>query len=498
MDLPTPTLGVLLDRQAEAHGDRTFLFWKDDRVSFRDVRDRADRVAGALRQRGLERGDRLALWLPNRPEFLWAWFGAAKAGVAVVPVNPALTVEEAAYVIGDAGARLLIAPGDRAPDAAAVQVACPALADVVDADAGFGALLDSPPGSDPDVGPDDLAAIVYTSGTTGRPKGAMLTHRNYLFDAEGFARAAKITAEDRFLCVLPLFHVNAQVASTLGPMLRGGALVLMPGFSPSTFLPALERYRATSFSGVPTVYSILNQLPDAERYDLSALRVCICGAAPMPVATFETFERTYNAFILEGYGLSEGTCVSTLNPLDGRPRKVGTIGVALPGQRVRVVDERGEGVAPGTVGEIVTRGDHVMRGYWNDPEATAEAVRDGWLWTGDLGRMDADGYFTIVGRRKEMIIRGGENVYPKEIEEVLHRHPAVAEAAVVGLPDRQWGETVAAFVVLRDGAGPDAGALVDFARQRLAAFKVPSEVRFVEALPKTATGKVRKRALVDP
>ncbi len=213
-------------------------------------------------------------------------------------------------------------------------------------------------------------------------------------------------------------------------MHQGGALILLEGFSPREFLPALARYRATSFSAVPTIYAILNNLPDAEQYDLSSLRVCICGAAPMPVEVFARFEQTYRAFILEGYGLSEGTCVSTLNPLDDRPRKIGSIGVALPGQEVRIVDDHGIPTPVGTVGEIVIRGPNVMQGYYKNPEATAATIRDGWLYTGDLGFCDAEGYFYIVGRKKEMIIRGGENIYPREIEEMLYRHPAVVEAAV--------------------------------------------------------------------
>jgi long-chain acyl-CoA synthetase len=250
------------------------------------------------------------------------------------------------------------------------------------------------------------------------------------------------------------------------------------------------------FSAVPTIYAILNGLPDAEQYDLSNLRACICGAAPMPVEVLTAFERTYKAFVLEGYGLSEGTCASSLNPLDGRPRKIGSVGVPLPGQELRIVADGGHALPPGQVGEITLRGPNVMQGYYRNPAATAATVRDGWLHTGDLGSFDAEGYLFIVGRKKEMIIRGGENIYPKEVEEVLYRHAAIQEAAVVGLPDPVWGEEVAAFLVLRPGHALEAEDVIAYCKQHLADYKCPKVVRFVDEFPKTATGKIQKAKLV--
>jgi long-chain acyl-CoA synthetase len=308
----------------------------------------------------------------------------------------------------------------------------------------------------------------------------MLTHSNYLWDAGAIVRAARMTADDRFLCILPLFHVNAQVVTTLAPMVAGGSMVLMRKFSPIEMLETLARTGATAFSGVPTVYGILNSTPGAEKFDLSRLRFCICGAAPMPREIFEAFERKFRARIMEGYGLSEGTCASSVNPIDRR--KVGTIGLPLEGQEMKLVD-----------GEIVVRGPNVMKGYYRNPEATAESIRNGWLHTGDLGSVDADGYFTILGRKKEMINRGGEKVFPKEVEDVLHSHPAVAEAAVVGVPDPKYGEEVAAFVVRR-GDLTEADLRV-WCRERLADFKLPKRIEFRDALPHTATGKVQKHLL---
>jgi len=340
--------------------------------------------------------------------------------------------------------------------------------------------FEDPPVTLPEVESEALAAIVYTSGTTGKPKGAMLTHANYLWDAEAIARAVKMASADRFLCILPLFHVNAQVVTTLVPMIAGGSMVLMRKFSPLEMLETLAKTGATAFSGVPTVYAILNGTPGADQYDLSRLRFCICGAAPMPIEVFEGFERKFHAVILEGYGLTEGTCASSVNPLDRR--KVGSIGVPLEGQEMKLINE-----------EIVIRGPNLMTAYYKDPHATAEAIKDGWLYTGDLGRVDKQGYFFIIGRKKEMIVRGGQKIYPKEVEEVLYQHSAVAEAAVVGISDLTWGEQVTAYVVRRGSVSE--AELMAFCCERLADFKCPKTVVFQKVLQKTATGKIQKHLL---
>lgn len=503
------SLSALLERQAAARGEQIYLYWRDEEVSYAEFARRVRQAAHGISRLGVGRGDKVALLLGNCPEFLTTFFACAALGAVAVPINPRLKAEEVQYILQNSDSVLLVIADALLPVIAPALDGCPLLRHIVIVGvvpepsislplhpfASLYAAADHPISAT--VGPDDIASIIYTSGTTGRPKGVLLSHGNYLFDVWSYATACQISAADRLLCMLPLFHVNAQVASVLSALHQGGALILLEGFSPREFLPALARYRATSFSAVPTIYAILNNLPDAGQYDLSSLRVCICGAAPMPVEVFERFEQMYHAFILEGYGLSEGTCVSTLNPLDGRPRKIGSIGVALPGQEVRIVDDQGQSAPPGVVGEIVIRGPNVMQGYYKNPEATAATIRDGWLYTGDLGSCDADGYFYIVGRKKEMIIRGGENIYPKEIEEVLYRHPAVAEAAVVGLPDPIWGEQVAAFIVPRPDVPVSAEAIIAYCQEHLADFKCPRVVEFVESFPKTATGKIQKNRLVE-
>ncbi len=453
----TATIPGLLRRRMEEGPDKTFLCFEGREISVRELEERSTRIASRLVRLGVRRGDTVSLVLDNRPEFALAWLGIVKAGAALVPINPTLTPPEVEYLRTNSESRLVIT--------------------ATELEAG----LEDDPVPLPTVTPDDLAAIVYTSGTTGKPKGAMLTHANYVSDARAIAKHARMTPEDRFVGFLPFFHVNAQVVTFLSPLACGGSMVLLRRFHPVELLEAISRTRATAFSGVPTVYTVLNQIPGAEtKYDLSRLRFCICGAAPMPVEVFESFERKYRARILEGYGLTEGTCASSVNPLDRR--KVGSIGVPLDGQEMKILD-----------GEIVIRGPNVMKGYYKNPEATRETIRDGWLHTGDLGRVDEDGFFWVVGRTKEMINRGGQKVWPREIEEVLYAHPAVAEAAVVGLADPKYGEEVAAFLVLK--ASATEREILEFCGGRLAEYKRPKTVIFRDSLPKTPTGKIQKHLL---
>lgn len=442
------TLGRLLADQRASRGGDPFLFFEDESRTYDDVHGDAHRVGGALLAAGLEAGDRVALLLPNTPDFITAWFGAATAGLVIVPINPAFKRDEVAFILGDSSARAVITTSERTTDVDAVCGSLPELTVRITTGApvpgwrSWGSLGDSDslPIDEDAVSIEDPAAIIYTSGTTGHPKGVVLTHANYAFDTWSLTTHLETSDRDRFLCFLPLFHVNAQVVSVLSALHSGGALVLLAEFKPATFLEQVARYRATTFSAVPTVYAILNTLPDKEKYDLTSLRYCVCGAAPMPVEVFNTFEKTFGATIVEGYGLSEATCGNCVNPVgESETRKIGSIGVPLPGQEMRIVDDAGEPVPDGTVGEIVIRGSAVMKEYFRNPEASREALKRGWLHTGDLGHRDEDGYFFIVGRKKEMIIRGGENIYPKEIEEVLYQDAGVQEAAVIGVPDDIWG-----------------------------------------------------------
>jgi long-chain acyl-CoA synthetase len=499
------TIPELLEQRAHEHPEKTFLFFKDIEVSYVRLNEIANSIANGLIERGVEKGEKVCLYMTNCAEYIYCFFGIAKAGAVVTPINALLKGEEITYIVNNSDAKALVTQSKFENLVDDIRPGCKNLQDIIIADVvdtddekiPLRLLLEAEP-TEPaaEINPDDTAGIIYTSGTTGLPKGVELTHKNYLVDAEQIAEATRMTGEDRFLCILPLFHVNAQVVTTLSPMCAGAGMILLEGFSPKTFLPALAQYKATAFSGVPTVYAILNTLPTAEQFDLSTLRFCICGAAPMPVEVFKTFEEKYKAFILEGYGLSEGTCASSINPLGGK-RKIGSIGLPLRGQEMKIFDETGTELPGGGVGEIVVRGENVMRGYYKNPEATAETLKGNWLHTGDLGYVDEEGYFYIVGRKKEMIIRGGENIYPKEAEEVLYRHPDILEAAVVGIPDEIWGEEVVAFIVRNEGASLSADDVIAYCTEHLADFKCPRKVEFVESFPKTATGKIQKNKIIE-
>jgi long-chain acyl-CoA synthetase len=493
------TLRDLLSERAKKYGDKTFLYFKDLEVSYRQLEELVYRVANGLSAIGVKKGDKVCLLIPNQPEFIYAFLGAPTIGAVIVPINTWLKSEEIKYIIQNSDAETIITVPQLIDRVDGIRADIPQVKNMVfigepnpPGTTPFSRLL-AAPAMQPTVAldPDDDASIIYTSGTTGKPKGVMLTHHNYVYDAAAGIPLLDSKEMDRTMCILPLFHVNGQVATVLGPLSVGSSVVLTEGFSPKTFFQDLARHRATGFSGVPTVYSILLNLPDADKYDLSALRVCICGAAPMPVEVFNKFEEKFKAYILEGYGLSEGTCVSTLNPYGGK-RKIGSIGVALPGQELKIFDDQDQELPPGRVGEIVIRGDNVMKGYYRNPRASAETLRNGWLHTGDLGYVDEEGYFFIVGRKKEMIIRGGENIYPKEVEEVIYKHPAVAEAAVVGLPDPIWGEEVAAFIITKPEMRLSEEELINYCKERLADYKCPRKVFFIENFPKTATGKIQK------
>ncbi|MEQ8765091.1 MAG: long-chain fatty acid--CoA ligase [Planctomycetota bacterium] len=494
-----PNLRRLLESRVEEGPDRPFLLGEPGRRTRGEVRDRAAKVARQLHALGVAPRDRVVLVTANRPEFIDVFFGTTGAGFVPVPLNPALRPPELRYIIDNSQAKVVIT------ESAHLESVRAAISDLPDMHCltfeptqGERSLAELEETGDgfptPEPTSESEAALIYTSGTTGKPKGVILTHKNYIANAYQIIAAGSYSADDRFLCVLPVFHVNAQVVTILAPLAVGGSLVLLPGFSPEPFVEALEHFRPTVFSAVPTVYAILLQHPAGEGRDLSSLRYCICGAAPMPEAVFRAFEQKFQAKIIEGYGLSEGTCGSAVNPVD-RERKIGTVGLALPGQEIRIVDDRGDELPRGEIGELIVRGDNVMKGYFQNPEATAQTLRDGWLHTGDLAHMDGDGYITISGRKKEMIIRGGANIYPREIEEVLHHHPAIAEAAVVGEEDEVWGEIVSAHIVLAPGQNVTEDELTAYCSDQLADYKCPVKWTFRDSLPKTATGKVQKRNL---
>jgi acyl-CoA synthetase (AMP-forming)/AMP-acid ligase II len=448
--------------------------------------DRVTAVAAVFATAGLRRGDVLAVVLPNRVELVTSMFAAWRLGAAVTPVNPALTAQEARYQITDAGATLVVADG---PGAAMLRDGPYRIIGLDDVTAPPRPA--APPALVTD--PEALALLIYTSGTTGRPKGVMLDHANVSATARIIIDWFEMTAGTRSLLVLPLFHVNGIMVSVVSPLLAGGSSFIAERFHAATFWATVEQARPTFFSAVPTIYTMLTSRPGAPP-DTGSLRFVICGAAPMPRQLIGEFEGRFGVPVVEGYGLSECTVVCTLNPLHG-VRKAGSVGVPVPGVEVGVVDEADALLPAGQAGEVVVRGPNVMRGYLGRPEESAQTLRGGWLHTGDVGRFDQDGYLSLVDRVKDLIIRGGENIYPKEIEDVLYAHPAVLEAAVVGQPDQVFGEQPVAFVALRNGFDVVPEDFIEHCRQSLARYKVPREVYLEETLPKNALGKIAKPVL---
>ncbi|MBU2696907.1 class I adenylate-forming enzyme family protein [Pimelobacter sp. 30-1] len=458
-----------------------------DNAAFADaVRRLAHRFAGL----GVAPGDLVAVMLPNCAEIVTTQFAAWYGGSALTPINPVLTDDEARYQLEDSAAAVLVGD-ERARDLAASLGIAWVDAATVHAPAAASATDDGAAG--PVAQPGDFALVIYTSGTTGRPKGVLLDHANLDAMSASLVEHFALSPADTSLLVLPLFHANGLIASVLSPLRAGGDVVVAPRFSPDTFWGLVETHRPTYFSAVPTIYAVLDART-AWTHDTSSLRFAVCGAAPMPAELITRFEERFGIPVVEGYGLSEGSVASTINPVDG-VRKPGTVGIALPGQEVAVVSAAGDPLPPGQRGEVVIRGANVMRGYLGRPEETARTVRDGWLHTGDVGIVDEDGYLRIVDRIKDLIIRGGENIYPKEIEECLYGHPAVLEAAVVGRPDPVLGEVPVAYVATRPGRTASADELLAHCAASLARYKVPARVEVLAELPKNSVGKLVKGLL---
>ena len=492
-------LATLLTETAQRHGDRPAFRLDESVLTYAALDEASARVAGLLRERGVAPGDRVGIMVPNVPSFPVIYYGILRAGAVVVPMNVLLKGREVGFYVADPGVELLFAWHECS--AAAQEGASEAGAEAIVVGPGeLERLLDAvdPAPALAERAAGDTAVILYTSGTTGKPKGAELTHGNLRRNVEISAIGlTKLTEDDILLGALPLFHSFGQTCSMNSAVRAGASLDLMPRFDPTRALELMDRDGITVFQGVPTMYYALLNHPERDRYDRSKLRLCVSGGAALPVEVLRGFEEAFGATILEGYGLSETSPVASFNQL-GRVRKPGSIGTPIEGVEMKVVDPDDNDLPPGEVGEIVIRGHNIMKGYWNRPDATAEAMRGGWFHSGDLARMDEDGYFFIVDRKKDMILRGGYNVYPREIEELLYEHPAVLEAAVIGLPDERLGEEIGAAIALKPGAEADADQLRDFVRERVAAYKYPRRIWFVDALPKTATGKILKREIAVP
>jgi long-chain acyl-CoA synthetase len=503
----TFNLAVMLREARTAHPDKVLCHIGERSFSYTEVEEISGRIATSLRNLGVRRGDKVAVQLPNLPQFLFSYFGILKAGAVMVPLNPLLKAPEVRYHLQDSQARLLITFETFAEEA---------IKGARDVE-GLQTYVVNLPGNDQrpkgtkhfdelyfaddtgDVEPtnaDDTAVIIYTSGTTGKPKGAELTHFQLFMNCTVAGELFEFRDDDVGLAVLPFFHVFG-LSSVLNVTVRyGGSMVLLPRFDVKAVVDELADHRCTIFSGVPTMYFALLEA-DTEGHDLSALRVGVSGGAAIPGEVIRSFEEKFpGVVVLEGYGLSETASTTTFN-INAEQRKVLSIGKPIWGVSVKIMDEDGAELPPGSdnVGEIVIRGHNVMKGYYNKPEATAEALRDGWLHTGDLAYRDEDGYFFIVDRKKDLVIRGGYNVYPREIEEVLFDHPAVAAAAVIGKPDPKLGQEVLAFVVAKEGASVEPEEVIAHCKERLAAYKYPREVRIIDELPTGPTGKVLKKEL---
>jgi long-chain acyl-CoA synthetase len=477
-----PNLADLLGR-----GERVAVRLDDVELTYDELDAAVARTAGLLKAKGVEPGDRVGVMLPNVPQFPVAYFGALRAGAVVVPLNPMLKAREVAYHLSDSGAGILLAWHEAAD--AAHAGAEEAGADCVLIEPGSLeelAGLCEPVAANVARAGDDTAIVLYTSGTTGTPKGAQLTHANLIRNHEVSSALFGLDATAVTLGALPFFHAFGQTCALNATLAAGGTLTLLPRFDAAKALEIVARDGVTVFEGVPTMLSaLLHAETDA---DASSLRVCVSGGAALPVEVLRAFEQRFGCSVLEGYGLSETSPVASFNRPD-RERKPGSIGLPVDGVEMKLLDD----------GEIAIRGHNVMKGYWNKPEATAEVLsQDGWFRTGDVGRVDEDGYFYVVDRKKELVIRGGYNVYPREIEEVLYEHPAVREAAVVGVPHDSLGEEVGAAIALKAGMTVSPEELRTFVKARVAAYKYPRIVWLLDELPKGPTGKILKRAIVAP
>ena len=498
-------LAIMLRESRNAAPTKKFLRFPEGTLTYAEVDTLSGRFAAGLRKRGLAPGDKIAVQLSNVPQFVIAYFGILKAGLAMVPLNPLLKSAEIAYHLEDSDARMIIAHAQLADEVNAALKGASGVSAVAVGDAtptsgwiGFDELLDAP--DDGDIRPtfaDDTAVLLYTSGTTGRPKGAELSHFQLYMNCTLAAERFGLDENDVTLAVLPFFHVYG-LSSVLNAVVRHTRCVsALPRFDVEAVLAAIERDRITILAGVPTMYHAL-AAADSTRYDTSSLRIASSGGAAIPEPVLRAFEAKYGIPILEGYGLSESASTATVNPSPDE-RKVLSIGKPIWGIQLRIVDENDRPLPSGAdhVGEIVLRGHNITKGYYKRPEETAQAFRGGWFHTGDLGYQDDDGFVFVVDRKTDLINRGGYNVYPREVEELLYLHPAISEAAVIGRPDDRLGEEVVAVVSLKPGASAQGEDIVAWAKKRIAAYKYPREVRIVAELPKGPTGKIAKRLLRD-
>jgi long-chain acyl-CoA synthetase len=478
---------------AEANLEKIAVFWGDAEYSYRHFRDQSCWVAERLqRDFRVKPGDRVGLWLKNRPEFIPGLFGSLLAGAVAVPINNFLKADEVTYILNDADIDVLVTETGMGAALDSLVAARPSLrffmADEF-ATPGPSFTTDFAPFPSHET---DLAVLIYTSGTTGHPKGAMLSHGNLLHNVASCRVVLEAVALDRFALVLPMFHSFMLTVCVLLPLMVGGSIVLVKSLHPpKNLLSEMERHHATLLPAIPQLFRALAHTPVPPSV---TLRLCVSGAAPLPVETLRQFSERYPVPLIEGYGLSEASPVVSLNPIHGL-RKPGSIGLPITNVEVSIRNDAGEELPRGRIGEVCVRGGNVMMGYWKRPDETAKALRDEWLYTGDVGYMDHDGYTYITDRKKDMLLVNGLNVYPREIEEVIYQFPGIREAAVIGRPDPRKGEQPVAFISVNEGEQVEEASLLRFLRQKLADYKVPRRIVQMETLPRNATGKILKTAL---
>lgn len=505
-------LSTRFNETAVKYADKDAYIFMDKGTTYRELDAQITRFAAGLQQLGLKKGDHIALLLGNSPHFIIGLYGAFRAGVTVIPINPIYTADEISYIVQDADVKLIVALDKVVPVIEKIMSTTPSLqvekfiicetsedlawtkSPLMPKFIPFTHFMKNDVAlNETNAKGEDIAIILYTSGTTGKPKGVMLSHDNLYANARDVGKYLGITNNDRVVTTLPMFHVFCLTVATNAPLISGGTLLIIPQFSPAEVTRIIKKYEATMFAGVPTMFNFLYQYPGATKEDMQSVRLWISGGSSLPVALLHDFEAKYDVKIREGYGLSEAAPVTCFNPID-RPNKAGSIGLSIVNVENKVVDPDGVEVPVGQVGELIVKGPNVMQGYYKMPEATTATLKDGWLYTGDLARQDEEGYFYIVDRKKEVIIVGGFNVYPREVEEVLYNHPAIAEAAAVGAPDPEQGEIVVAYVVKNDPSLSEEDVIA-FSKEHLAKYKVPRRVVFLDDLPKNTTGKILRREL---
>jgi O-succinylbenzoate-CoA ligase len=491
-------IGLFLTKRALINPNKLGVVCEDKRLTFRELNHRANRVANAVRGLGVQKGDRVAVLMMNSVEYNEAYYGIAKTGAVMVPLNWRLVASELEYIIKDSGARHLIY-GTEFTGVVEEMIPNLELDNYIhqgeNTPAGhihYEDWLDKASPEEPEIGAegDDVQFIMYTSGTTGLPKGAMITHRNMFMASCNLNFSLDWSGSEIFLLVLPMFHIGALAPATVN-MHSGATSIVMKAFDPEGMFKCIESERVTSFLAVPSMLTFMLQVPEIKKYDISSVNTVTSGASPVPVSLIEAYTE-YDINIIQLYGLTEAAGpVTTLNPEEALTR-IGSCGKPFFHMDVKIVDDDGNQLPPGEQGELITRGESVMKGYWNLPDATAETIKNGWLHTGDIAKVDEEGYYYITDRKKDMIISGGENVYPAEIEGVLYSHPDILEAAVIGMPSDEWGESPLAVVVPKEGAGLTEQQVIDYCNGRLARYKMPKAVVFTQEIPRNPTGKALK------